>query len=93
MCLIVYLGQMLEIKVRIHLRRGYVGVPQKLLNTAQIMARLEQVRREGVSKQVRVYVGVDTLLARPVTDAGLHRSGTDSRTTITHKQRPFIGGR
>ena len=31
--LVVYLGQMLEIKVRINLRGGYIGMPQQLLDT------------------------------------------------------------
>ena len=50
MCLVVYLGQMLEIKVCIHLCSRDVGVAQELLNAAQIMARFEQVRRKRVPK-------------------------------------------
>ena len=71
MCLVVYLGQMLEIKVCIHLRSRDVGVAQKLLNAAQIMARFEQVRRKRVPKQMWVDIGIDALLARPVGDTGL----------------------
>ena len=33
---IVYLGEMLKIKVRVHLRGAYVCVPKHLLNRPQI---------------------------------------------------------
>ena len=90
MCLIVYLGQMLEIKVRVDLRRGDVGVAQEFLHAAQIMARFKQMRREGVAKQVRVDVGVDALSASPVTDAGLHGTGAQAAAPIAYEQGLFV---
>lgn len=36
--LVVYLGQVLEVKVRIDLRGADIGMPQQFLNTAQVVA-------------------------------------------------------
>ena len=63
--LVVYLGQMLEVKVRIHLGRRDVGVTQQFLHAAQVVARLEQVGGEGMPEQVWIHLGVDTLPAWP----------------------------
>ena len=71
MCLVVYLGQMLEIKVRIDLRRGYIGMAQELLDTPQIMTGFEQMCCEGMPEQMRVNVRVDALFPSPVADSGL----------------------
>lgn len=40
--------------VRVALRRAEVGVPEHLLNGAEVGATFEQVRREGVAEKVRV---------------------------------------
>ncbi len=45
---VVYLGEVLEVKVRIYLGRAYICVAQQLLDTAQIVARFKQMRGEGV---------------------------------------------
>src|SRR5439155_20887015 len=40
--------------VRVELRRGEIGVSEHLLDAAEVGAALEQVRGEGVPKQVRM---------------------------------------
>ena len=69
---IVNLGEMLEIKVRVNLRCGNVGVAQQLLDPAQVVAGLEDVGGEGVAEEMRVDIGVDALAPGPVFDARLH---------------------
>src|SRR5688572_32889283 len=49
-------GEVLKIKVGVNLRRSDVGVAEELLDAAQVLARLEQMRREGVPEHMRVYV-------------------------------------
>jgi hypothetical protein len=41
MRLVVYLGEVLEVKVRVDLGRGDVRVPEEFLDTAQVMAGFE----------------------------------------------------
>jgi hypothetical protein len=43
MCLVVYLGQVLEVKVRIYLGGTDIGVTEEFLDATQIVARFEQV--------------------------------------------------
>ena len=43
---VVYLGEVLKVKVCVYLRRRDVGVAQEFLDAAQIVARLEQMRGE-----------------------------------------------
>ena len=54
MGLVVDLRQVLEIEVRVDLRRADVGVAQHLLHAAQVAARLQHVGGEAVAEQVRV---------------------------------------
>ena len=53
MGLVVYLGQVLEVKVGIDLGRADVGVPQQLLHRPDVLAALQEMRRERVAKRVR----------------------------------------
>jgi hypothetical protein len=48
MGLIVDAGEMLEIKMGIHLSGGDVCVSEQFLNSAQILTGLQQVRGEGM---------------------------------------------
>jgi hypothetical protein len=91
MCPVVYLGKMPEVKVGVDLRRRDVGVSEKLLDTAKIVARFEKMSREGVAQQVRIDAGVDALTLRPVIHTSLHRACTQSSAAITDKQGHFIG--
>ena len=93
MCLVVNLGEMLEIKVRIHLGRGYVRVPEQFLHAPQVMARFEDMGGERMPKQVGVDIGVDPLLFRPVLHAGLDRARTDAPASVTDKQGGLAGPR
>jgi hypothetical protein len=45
--------QVLEIEVGINLCRGDIGVAEQLLHRAQVRARFEQVRGEGMAQHVR----------------------------------------
>jgi hypothetical protein len=65
-------------------------MPQQFLDTAQIVAGFQQMRGEGMPKQMRVNIGVDALLAGPVSNPGLHRTRTDARATIADEQRLLI---
>src|SRR5690606_39109270 len=62
--LVVNMGQVLEIKVSVNLRCGQIGVPQQLLDPAQVVAGFQQVRGEGMPEQVRVQVHGQPLPAR-----------------------------
>ena len=46
MSFVVYLGEVLEVKVSIYLGRADIRVAQQLLDTAQVVARFEQVCRK-----------------------------------------------
>ncbi len=46
MSFVVYLGEVLEVKVSIYLRRADIGVAEQLLDTTQVVTRLEQVCRK-----------------------------------------------
>ena len=54
MSLIVYLGEMLKIKMRVGLGRRDTGMPQKFLNRPQIPAGLQHVAREGMPQHMGV---------------------------------------
>ena len=50
--------------VRVDLRRADTGMPQQLLDDAQVRAALEQMRREGVAQRVRRDPVVEARAAR-----------------------------
>ena len=87
---VVHLGQVLEVQVRVDLRRRYIGMAEEFLDAAQVVARLEDMGCEGVPEQVRVDVGVDALLLRPVLDARLHGARADTHAAIADKQSGFL---
>src|SRR5262245_25436479 len=66
---IVDLGEVLKIKVRIHLRGRNIGVTEQFLHAAQILARFEQVRREGVPEHVRMHVHAEARASCPLRDS------------------------
>ncbi len=90
MSLVVYLGEVLEVKVRIYLGRAYIRVAQQLLDTAQIVARFKQMRCEGVPEQVRINPHIDALPPRPVADPGLYRAAAQASPLLADKQGPFF---
>ncbi len=48
MRLVVYLGQMLEIKMSINLCGRDVGMPEQFLHAPEVVTRFEQVGSEGM---------------------------------------------
>src|SRR5210317_1337185 len=91
MSFVVYLGEVLEVKVSVDLGRGDVRVPQEFLHAAQVVARLEQVGGKGVPEQVRVDLGVDALAPRPVIHPRLYAAAAEARAPLAHEQGLFAG--
>ena len=89
---VVYLGEMLEVKVGIDLGRGDVGVAEQLLHAAEIVAGLQQVGCKGMAEQVREHVGIDALAPGPMGDPSLYRPATEAPATVADEQR-FLTGR
>lgn len=56
--------QALLIDVRVNLRRRNIGVSEHFLNDAEIGAVAEQVSRETVAKEVRIYIRFQTRVLR-----------------------------
>ena len=82
---------MLEVKVSIDLGRGDIGVAQQLLDTAQVVAGLENMGCERMPEQVWKYVGVDALVFGPVSNAGLYRPPADALAAVADEHRGLIG--
>ena len=80
-------GEVLEIKVRVDLRRADVGVAEQFLHRAQVLARLEQVRRERVPEHVRVHVHGQSLPPRPARDAPLHDARPEAAAVAARRTR------
>ena len=87
---VVYLGEVLEVKVSINLRRRDIRVAQQFLHATQVVAGLEQVGGERMPEQVRVDLGVDALAASPVIDARLHAAATKARAAVADEQGGLI---
>src|SRR5215469_2635320 len=88
---VINAGKVLEVKVRVDLGGGDVGVAEQLLHPAQLAARLQQVRSKGVPEQVRMHAQVQSLAARPVRDARLHGPWAEPRAVAAHEQRGLAG--
>jgi len=86
-------GEVLKIKVGVNLGGRDVCVTQQFLDAAQILARLEQMRGEGVTEEMRVYVHRQALFAGATRHAGLNRARCDRATFATDEQRGTGGGR
>jgi len=91
MSFVVYLGEMLEVKVSIDLGGRYVGVPKQFLNPTQVVTRFQQMRGKGVPKQMRGDICVDALPARPMGNARLYRAFAQPRAAITDKHGVLVG--
>ena len=86
---VVGLRQMLEVEVRVDLRRGDARVAQHLLHRAQVAARLQHVRREGVAQHVRMHVRGKAQLERPVLEPRLHRARAQTPAALRRRTAPF----
>ena len=93
MSLIVNLCEVLEIKVRIHLRRRDAGVAEHFLNGAQVAARLQHVGSERMSEHVRVDVAGEALLCAPGFQSQLHRTRADRFAALVQEQRAGVAFR
>src|SRR5687767_2927772 len=62
--LVVYFGEVLKIKVGVDLRRRDTRVAKQVLNTAHVLAGLEDMGGEGMAEHVRVDVDVQALVLR-----------------------------
>ena len=72
---VVHLRQMLEIQVGIDLGGADVGMAQQFLDRAQIAARLQQVRREGMAQHMRMHAARNALRTSMALQPRLHRAG------------------
>ena len=79
---VVDAGQVLEIKMRVHLRRTDVGMAEKFLHAAQVAARFEQMRRERMAQQMRVQRHAETRGLGPAANALLDRAGGNLRLGV-----------
>ena len=90
---IIYLGEMLKIKVSIDLGRADVRMPEQLLDRPQITAGLHHMGCKAMAKQMRIdalwYAGLDG----PVTHSVLNGARTDAVPTNADKKGNFIVGR
>ena len=61
MCLVVYLGKVLEVKVGVNLGRTDIGVSKQLLHGTQLTTGLQHMSGEAMPEHVRMYRRVQTL--------------------------------
>src|SRR5215469_11703719 len=90
---VVNAGEMLEVKVGVDLRSRDVGVAEQLLHSAQLPARLEQVRGKGVPEQVRVHAHAKSLAPCPPGDAVLHSARPEPLAVAADEERRLSGAR
>ena len=69
---VVNAGEVLEVKVRIYLCRGDVGVAEEFLHAAKLSTGFKQMRCEGMPEEVRVHRHSQSAPPRPCGDAQLH---------------------
>ena len=76
--------------VCVELRRRQIGVPEHLLDAAQIGASLEQMRRKGVPQQVRVHAlrFEAGLLGEPAQDQERAGAGERPAACVQEQLRP-----
>src|SRR5688500_20159577 len=85
---VVDAGQVGKIKVRVHLRSTDVRMSQEFLHAAQVAARLEQVRCEGMAQEVRMHGHVEVAARRPAADAALDRARAEPAAALTDEEAP-----
>src|SRR3954454_14562425 len=86
---VVDLGERLEVEVRIDLRRGDAGMAEHFLDRAQVLRRLEQMRRERVAQHVRMYVLGDAAALRPRLEPRADHGRGYALATLTDEERFF----
>jgi hypothetical protein len=89
--LIVDRRQMLEIEVRIHLRRGDAGVAEHLLDRAQVARGLQHVRGERMAQHVRMHPCRQALRQAAPLQPQLDHAHAQTLAALADKQRRFVG--
>jgi len=77
--------------VGVDLRGADVGVPEQLLDGAQVAAGLEQMGGEGMPQHVRMHRPVQALPARPVVESGLNGAVRQPPAAATDEQPGLFG--
>src|SRR5690606_27291128 len=90
MGLVVYLGQVLEVKMGIDLGRADIGMAEELLDPAEVVAGFEEMGGEGMAEQVRIHLRIDALSFCPVIDPRLYRPGRDPPAALADEQGPLF---
>src|SRR5262245_57970335 len=83
---VVDAGQVLEVKVRIYLRRTDVGMAEKFLPAAEVPARLEQVGGERVPEEMRVHRHVQVAARGPAPDPALDRARAEAPAVLADEE-------
>ena len=79
---LVHLAQTLAADVRVYLGGADVGMPQQLLNDAQVRAMLEQMRRKTVPQHVRRDIARNSCALRPLLYAQPECDGRKRRASF-----------
>ena len=91
---IVDFGQMLEIEMRVDLRRGNTGVAEHFLHRAQIAGGLQDMRGKRVTQHVRMNMAWQAELQGKLRQAQLNHPMTDPPTApANEKCRLFRPGK
>mgnify|MGYP007090121079 FL=1 len=90
MRLIVDLRQMLEIEVRIDLRRCDAGMAEHLLHGTQITRALQHMGGERVTQLVRMHALRQTLALPVLLQAQLDHARRDTPALLANEQRDLI---
>jgi len=91
--LVVYLGQVLEVKVCIYLGGADIRVAKEFLDATQIVARFQQVGGKRVPEQVWIDFGANALFSCPVINTGLHGARAQAGSFFADKKCSLIGCR
>ena len=83
---------MLEVEVGVDLGRRQVAVPEKLLDTAQVAARLEEMGGAAVAEKVRVDTGVDALAVGPAGETPGDPASAQATATRADEEGRLIRG-
>ena len=75
---VVYLGQMLEVQMRVDLGGRDAGVPEQFLHRAQVAARLQKMRCERVPQHVWVHAHGEATISRELPQAQLDGASADA---------------
>src|SRR5258706_7222951 len=87
--LVINRGQLIQVQMRITLRRRQTGVAKKLLNHSKIGAAVQQVGGKAVAQPVRTHLDLNPGQLQMLFDDPRHTPGGNSRTAIVEKHHGF----